>query len=420
MDHFHYKNGLLHAEDVPVPDIAAAVGTPFYVYARATLERHFDVFQDGFQEADVLVAFAVKALSNIAVLNLLARKGAGADIVSGGEMVRALRAGIPAQKIVFSGVGKTREELAAAMEAGIGQFNVESEAELHQLNEIARQKNLRAAIALRINPNVDAGTHDKISTGRADDKFGIPRAQAMRLFRLAHELEGIDVQGLAMHIGSQITSLAPFEAAAAFAVEFVGELRGEGMDIRTLDLGGGLGIPYTEGGPLPPLPKDYALSLRAITDPLGVKLIFEPGRMIAGNAGLFVTRILLTKTQTTRRFAIIDGAMNDLIRPALYGAQHAVMPVRQLDGEPALYDLAGPVCESTDIFAKDVKLIKPEPGQLLALRSAGAYGAVQASQYNTRPLVPEVLVSGADFHIIRRRPTYDEMLSLEAIPEWND
>ncbi len=417
MDHFSYVGETLHAEDVPLPTIAAAVGSPFYVYASATLRRHFDVFAEGMGDADVVVAFAVKALSNIAVLRLLARKGAGADIVSGGELYRALKAGIPAEKIVFSGVGKTATEMASALDAGIGQFNVEGEAELHLLAKVAREKGTEAPIALRVNPDVDASTDTRISTGRATDKFGVNIERAKALFATAQTLDGVRPRGVAMHIGSQITQLGPFEEAARRAAALVMELRGQGVDIQTLDLGGGLGIPYAGETDLPQ-PRDYVAALRRVSDPLGVKVIFEPGRMIAGNAGLFVTSVLFEKPQGPKTYLIVDGAMNDLIRPALYGARHQLVQVDRRQGPAKTFDIAGPVCESTDVLLRDAELIEPVAGDLLAFRTAGAYGAVQAGQYNTRPLVPEVLVDGDKFAVIRRRPSYEEMLSLESIPDW--
>ncbi len=417
MDHFDYRDGTLFAEDVPVSTIATEAGTPFYVYSSATLRRHYSVFTEGFADADVIVAFAVKALSNIAVLSLLAKEGAGADIVSGGELYRALKAGVDPRKIVFSGVGKTQEEMAAALDAGIGQFNVEGEAELHALSAVAADKGLTAPVAFRINPDVDAQTDDRISTGRAEDKFGIPCARAGEMFAMAGGLPSVKARGVAMHIGSQITSLSPFRAAAERAVDLVSELRAAGYGIETLDLGGGLGIPYA-AGETPPPPKDYAALLRSVTDGLDVTIMFEPGRMIAGNAGIFVSKVIYLKTQGTVTYAIVDGAMNDLIRPALYSATHALVPVEEKVGTPTPFHVAGPVCESTDVFSRDVAMVNPQPGDLIAYRTAGAYGAVQASEYNTRPLVPEVLVDGDQFAVIRRRPTYDEMLSLETIPDF--
>ena len=416
MDHFARIGGVLHAEDVPLPVIAAAVGTPFYVYAAATLRRHYRVFAAGLGE-DALTAFSVKACSNLAVLRVLAAEGSGADIVSGGELARARAAGILPERIVFSGVGKTRGEMSDALSAGIHQFNVESEAELRALSAIAEGMGRTAPVALRVNPDVDAGTLDGISTGRADDKFGVPWERAPALYDLARDLAGIDPCGVDVHIGSQIASLAPFEAAARRAADLVAALRAAGHAITRLDLGGGLGVPYGDGV-APPDPGAYAAAIRRVTDGLGAQTIFEPGRMIVGNAGLMVASLTYTKRQTNRAFAILDAGMNDLMRPALYKARHEIVPVTERTGEEALYDVVGPVCESTDLFARDVGLAAPEPGDLFAFKTAGAYGAVQASSYNTRPLVPEVLVDGADWAVVRRRPSVEEMLALEAVPEW--
>ena len=411
MHHFALRDGTLHAEDVPVSRIADEVGTPCYIYSAATLRRHARVFKDPFPEGTV-VAFSVKALSNLSVLTLLREEGLGADVVSGGELVRALRAGIDPKNIVFSGVGKKKDELAAALDAGILQFNVESEAELRMLSDVAQELGKTAPVALRINPDVDAETHPGISTGKADDKFGIPWDRALESYELARSLPGIDPSGLDLHIGSQITSLEPFERAAERAVGLVERLREEGFAITRLDLGGGLGVPYKDGE-IPPLPSAYAERLTKVTAPLGVQLILEPGRVIAGNAGILLTRVTLTKTQTTKSFAVVDAAMNDLIRPALYGAQHRILPGTDKNGEDVTTTIVGPVCESTDQFTADATLVAPEAGDLLAFGTAGAYGAVQASQYNSRPLVPEVLVDGDQYKVIRRRPSYDEMLALE-------
>ncbi|MEM6746979.1 MAG: diaminopimelate decarboxylase [Pseudomonadota bacterium] len=411
MHHFALRDGALYAEDVPVSRIADEVGTPCYIYSVATLRRHARVFKEPFPDGTV-VAYSVKALSNLSVLTLLQEQGLGADVVSGGELTRALRAGIDPQKIVFSGVGKTSEELKAALEAGILQFNVESEAELRMLSAVAEAVGKTAPVALRINPDVDAETHPSISTGKADDKFGIPWDRALESYALARDLPGIDPSGLDLHIGSQITSLDPFERAAERAVGLVEELRAEGFAISRLDLGGGLGVPYKDGE-IPPLPSAYAERLTKVTAPLGVQLILEPGRVIAGNAGILLTRITLTKKQTTKSFAVVDAAMNDLIRPALYGAQHMILPGAEKDGQDETITIVGPVCESTDQFIADASLRAPEAGDLLAFGTAGAYGAVQASQYNSRPLVPEVLVDGDQYKIIRRRPSYEEMLALE-------
>ena len=417
MDHFVRRGGVLHAEDVPLTRIAEAVGTPFYVYASATLRRHARVFREGLEGTDALVAFSVKALSNLAVLRLLHEEGLGADIVSGGELLRAQRAGIPPDHIVFSGVGKTVEEIDAALAADILQFNVESEAELRLVSARASASGRTARIALRVNPDVDAGTLDGISTGRADDKFGVPWERAPGLYDLARTLPGIDPCGVDVHIGSQIASLAPFEAAARRAADLVTALRERGFAITRLDLGGGLGVPYGDGV-TPPEPAAYAATIRRVTDGLGVQLIFEPGRMIVGNAGLMVAGVTYTKRQTKRSFVILDAGMNDLLRPALYKARHAIVPVTERAGDAAPYDVVGPVCESTDLFARDVDLVDPQPGDLVAFKTAGAYGAVQASSYNTRPLVPEVLVDGDRWSVVRRRPSVEEMLALEGVPDW--
>ncbi|MCQ8186352.1 diaminopimelate decarboxylase [Parvularcula maris] len=411
MHHFQYQNGALHAEEVPLARIAEEVGTPVYVYSAATLRRHASVFREAFP-ADTVTAFSVKALSNLHVLKLLASEGLGADVVSVGELERALRAGMKPDQIVFSGVGKRREELRAALRARILQFNVESEAELRTLSEVAEEEGIEASVALRINPDVDALTLPGISTGKKDDKFGIPWERALETYTLARDLPGLKPDGLDFHIGSQITSLGPFERAAERAASLVRELRGAGFDIRRLDLGGGLGIPYADGDQ-PPLPSAYAEAVTKITAGLDVQLIFEPGRVIAGNAGVLLTSVVLTKHQTTKNFVVVDAAMNDLIRPALYGATHRLLPVAQKEGDPSAYALVGPVCESTDKFTDAAMLADPQAGDLLAFGTAGAYGAVQASQYNTRPLVPEVLVDGGSYKVIRRRPTLDEMLALE-------
>ncbi|MEM1380082.1 MAG: diaminopimelate decarboxylase [Pseudomonadota bacterium] len=414
MHHFDRRGGVLYAEDVSLEDIAQRVGTPCYVYSAATLRRHARVFRDPFPRGTV-TAFAVKALSNIAVLSLLRQEGFGADVVSGGELERALRAGMDPSQIVFSGVGKTTNELRAALSAGILQFNVESIAELHMLSAVAEEVGKTAPVALRINPDVDAETHPGISTGKADDKFGIPWDRAHEAYDAARQLPGLDPSGLDLHIGSQITSLEPFARAAERARDLVLSLRGSGFAIARLDLGGGLGVPYTEGD-VPPLPSAYAEELVRVTGDLDVQLILEPGRVIAGNAGLLLTQVILTKTQTTKAFAVVDAGMNDLMRPALYGARHRTEEVRVRDVDPASFALVGPICESTDQFTPEAMLHAPKAGDLLAFGTAGAYGAVQASQYNTRPLVPEVLVDGDKFHIIRRRPTVDDMLSQEAVP----
>ncbi|NRA30258.1 MAG: diaminopimelate decarboxylase [Parvularculaceae bacterium] len=415
MHHFDRNDaGELFAEGVPFTTIAREVGTPCYIYSAATLRRHARVFRDPFPEGTV-TAFSVKALSNLAVLSLLRQEGFGADVVSGGELMRALQAGMAPSQIVFSGVGKTTDELRAALQAGILQFNVESVAELRMLSEVAVAEGVDAPVALRINPDVDAETHPGISTGKADDKFGIPWDRALEAYGLARDLPGIDPSGLDLHIGSQITSLAPFERAANRAADLVRTLREHNFNITRLDLGGGLGVPYAAGD-VPPPPSDYAKTLVAITNDLGVQLILEPGRVIAGNAGMLLTQVVLTKTQTNKSFVVVDAGMNDLMRPALYGARHHLHEIIQKDGEASPFALVGPICESTDQFTPEAELHSPEAGDLLAFGTAGAYGAVQASQYNSRPLVPEVLVDGDAFHVIRSRPTMDEILAHEKIP----
>jgi diaminopimelate decarboxylase len=418
--HFAYRDGTLHAEDVSLAALAEAVGTPLYCYSEATLRRHMRVFRRAFSGLDALTAYSVKANANLAVLRVLASEGAGADVVSIGELRRARAVGVPPSKIVFSGVGKTREEMAVAIEEGIHQFNVESESELDALNEVAQSKGARAPIAFRINPDVKAGGHAHISTGKAGDKFGVPWRRAPDLYAKAARLAGIEVKGVDVHIGSQVAELAPFEAAFAKVIELVRALRAEGRNIERIDLGGGLGIPYGGDGPTPPHPDDYAALIRRLAKGLDAQLIFEPGRMIVGNAGILLSRVLYDKTGEGRRFLILDAGMNDLMRPALYGAYHEILPV----AEPAPnarrvdYDVVGPVCESTDVFARSRALPEIAPGALVAMMSAGAYGAVLSSQYNSRPLAPEVLVSGARFEVIRRRPAFEEMTALERLPDW--
>jgi diaminopimelate decarboxylase len=419
--HFEYRGDRLYAEGIDLAALAHEVGTPFYVYSEATLRRHVGVFSKAFSDTDTLVAYSVKANSNLAVLRVLASEGAGADVVSGGELARALKARIPPQKIVFSGVGKTEEEMAAALEAGIHQFNVESEPELEALNALAGRYGKQAPIALRVNPDVAAGGHDKISTGRKEDKFGVPWSQARPLYAKAREMKGIAVKGVDLHIGSQISDLAPFEAAFRKAADLIADLRADGCAIERLDLGGGLGIPYGGAGTVPPHPDDYAALIKRVTAPLGVQLIFEPGRMIAGNAGVLVTRVIFDKEGEARRFLIVDAGMNDLIRPALYDAHHDILPVtRDANAPTVTYDVVGPVCESSDFLAKARTLPEVKPGECVAVMSAGAYGAVQASQYNTRPLVPEVLVNGEKYAVIRKRPSFEEIVAIERFPDWLD
>lgn len=421
MHHFALRDGALHAEDVNIETLAALVGTPFYCYSTATLRRHIRVFRDAFADLAPLIAYSVKANSNLSVLKIMREEGAGADVVSGGELARALEAGIDPKKIVFSGVGKTRIEMAAALDAGIHQFNVESEPELDALNEVALSMGARAPVAFRINPDVSAGGHEKISTGKAEDKFGVAWTRAPALYRKAAGLAGVEIKGVDVHIGSQISDLAPFERAFLRVADLVRALRAEGHAIDRLDLGGGLGVPYggpDQSGGDPPHPDDYAKLIRRIAAPLDVQLIFEPGRMIVGNAGILVSRVLYVKRGQARDFLILDAGMNDLIRPALYDAYHAIEPVRPRPGALEAYDVVGPVCETGDRFARQRDLPPMVEGDLVAFKTAGAYGAVQASQYNSRPLVPEVLVDGARYAVVRPRPSFDAMLADERNPLW--
>ena len=422
MDHFLYRNGALYAEDVAIADIAAAVGTPFYVYSTATLTRHFQLFDEALGFADHLVCFAMKSLSNIAVLRVLAQAGAGMDVVSGGEYLRAKAAGVPGDKIVFSGVGKTADEMRMALQGGIRQFNVESEPEMVALDAVARSLGKIAPITLRINPDVDAKTHAKIATGKSENKFGIPISRAREVYALAATLQGLKVVGIDVHIGSQLTELAPFEAAYAKVAELTEMLRADGHDIKRLDLGGGLGIPYERTNAAPPLPSDYGAMIQRTLGHLGCEIEIEPGRLISGNAGLMVSQVIYVKSGEDRDFLILDGAMNDLIRPAMYDAWHDIIPVVEPapGTEPARYDIVGPVCESGDTFAKARDIPPMQPGDLVAFRSAGAYGAVMASEYNSRPLIPEVLVHGDQFAVIRKRPSYEEMIARDSLPEWLD
>ncbi len=420
MDHFLYRDGILHAEDVAIPEIAAAVGTPFYVYSTATLTRHFGLFQEALAGMDHLICFAIKSNANLAVLKLLGDLGAGMDVVSGGEYRRARAAGVPGSRIVFSGVGKTAEEIRLALSGGIRQFNVESENELRMLSALASAMGLSAPIALRVNPDVDAKTHEKIATGKKENKFGIPIARAPEVYAEAARLPGIEVVGVDVHIGSQLTDLAPFEEAFTKVADLTRHLRAAGHAIRRVDLGGGLGIPYERSNLGPPLPIEYGEVIRRTVGDLGVEVEIEPGRLISGNAGLLVASVLFLKRGEDRDFLILDAAMNDLARPAMYGAHHDIVPVVEpAPGTPlAPVDVVGPVCETGDTFAKARPLPPVGEGALVAFRSAGAYGAVMASEYNTRPLVPEVLVSGDQYAVIRARPSYDEMLARDTIPEW--
>lgn len=414
MHHFAYKDGVLHAEDVDLDRLADAVGTPFYCYSEATIRRHARVFRGAFAQTDPLIAYSVKANGNLSILRILASEGLGADVVSGGELRRARTAGIPGDKIVFSGVGKTRDEMALAIEERIYQFNVESLPELDALNEVALSKDAVAPIAFRINPDVKAGGHAKISTGKAEDKFGVPWSRARELYAYAATLKGVAAIGVDCHIGSQIDALEPFESAFQRLASLIGDLRADGRTIQRLDLGGGLGIPYVSDDIAPPHPDDYARLVKRIAGPLDVALIFEPGRLIIGNAGVLIATVLYVKEGQARRFAVLDAGMNDLMRPALYDARHEIWPVQapQTSGRMA-YDVVGPVCESTDVFLKGAELPSLKAGDRVAIMSAGAYGAALSNQYNARPLAPEVLAAGADFKIIRRRPTFSDMISLE-------
>jgi diaminopimelate decarboxylase len=420
MHHFAYRGGVLHAEAVDLVDLAAAVGTPFYCYSTATIERHYKVFTHAFADVSALVCYAMKANSNQAVIKTLARLGSGADVVSEGELKRALAAGIPPHKIMFSGVGKTARELALAVDQGILCVNVESEPELELLSAIAQQKGRTAHVSLRVNPDIDARTHAKIATGKAENKFGIPISQAREVYARASKLPGLRATGVDMHIGSQITDLAPFDDAFALLSEFVRTLRGDGHSISPLDLGGGLGIPYREDNEPPPHPDAYAAMVKRATRDLGCTLIFEPGRLIVGNAGILVTRVLYLKRGETKSFVIVDAAMNDLIRPTLYEAHHDIRPVREAAPRAPriVADVVGPVCESGDFLALDRDLPEPKPGELLAIMSAGAYGAVQAGTYNTRPLVPEVLVRQGEWALVRPRLDADALIGLDRLPPW--
>jgi len=420
MDHFIYRNGILHAEDVAITEIAAAVGTPFYVYSQATLTRHFRVFDEALNGMNHLICYAMKANSNIAILKILGDLGAGMDVVSGGEYLRAKAAGISGDKIVFSGVGKTREEMALAIKNGIRQFNVESEAELKVLNEVALSLGAIAPITLRVNPDVDAKTHAKIATGKSENKFGIPISKAQEVYSIAAYMEAIDVVGIDVHIGSQLTDLEPFRLAYKKVAELTKVLRQDGHNIRRLDLGGGLGIPYESSNQSPPLPEDYAKVIHETVGDLDCEIEIEPGRLLTGNAGLMVSSVIYNKSGEGRDFMIVDAAMNDLIRPALYEAYHEIIPVIESteNSETQDYDIVGPVCETGDTFANKRALTPVADGEMVAFRSAGAYGAVMASEYNTRPLIPEILVHGDQFSIIRDRPSIEAIIKRDIIPDW--
>ncbi|WP_064686328.1 diaminopimelate decarboxylase [Rhizobium bangladeshense] len=422
MNHFEHRDGILHAENVPVPEIAKAVGTPFYVYSTATLERHYRVFSEAFADMDSMICYAMKANSNQAVLKTLGRLGAGIDVVSEGELRRALAADIPASRIMFSGVGKTPSEMDFALEAGIYCFNVESEPELEILNQRAVSAGKKAPVSFRINPDVDAKTHSKISTGKKENKFGISWERARAIYAHAAKLPGIEVTGIDMHIGSQITELQPFDDAFKLLRDLVATLRADGHTIDHVDIGGGLGVPYKDDNNPPPLPDAYAAIVKNQLRDLDCKVITEPGRLIVGNAGILVTEVLYVKDGGEKTFVIVDGAMNDLIRPTLYEAYHEIRPVTiSAANAPRIRaDVVGPVCETGDYLALDREMAMPKPGDLLAVSTAGAYGAVQAGTYNSRLLVPEVLVKGSDFHAIRPRRTYAELISLDSVPAWLD
>jgi len=420
VNHFEYRDGVLHAEDVPVPAIAKAVGTPFYCYSTATLTRHYKVFSQAFHDMNALVCYALKANSNQAVIRTLAKLGAGADVVSEGELRRALAAGIPANKIVFSGVGKTAAEMDFALAAGILCFNVESLPELEQLSQRAVATGHVAPVSLRINPDVDAKTHHKISTGKAENKFGIGWKEARAAYAKAASLPGLKITGIDMHIGSQITELQPFDDAIGLLVELVATLRQDGHVFDHIDVGGGLGIPYRTDNSPPPLPDLYSEVVRKHLKPLGTKVVFEPGRLIAGNAGILVSEVIFLKRGDAKNFLIVDAAMNDLIRPTLYDAFHDIHPViEQAPDAPRLtVDVVGPVCETGDFLGQDRDLPELKTGDLISVGTAGAYGATQASTYNTRLLVPEVLVDGDRFHIVRPRQSYDELIGMDSLPDW--
>ena len=406
MDHFLYRDGTLHAEDVPLPEIAEAVGTPFYVYSTATLTRHYQLFKDALDGVPNMVCYAMKANSNQAVLKVLADLGAGMDVVSGGEYARAKAAGVPGDRIVFSGVGKTREEIRAALSGGIRQFNIESEPEMLAISQVATSLGVTAPVTIRVNPDVDARTHEKIATGKSENKFGIPIARAREVYALAASLPGLEVIGIDVHIGSQLVELEPFEQAYKKVAELTRTLRADGHDIRSNEA--------------PPLPLDYGALIKRSVEGLDVEVEIEPGRLIAGNAGLLVSSVIYLKEGEGRNFLILDAAMNDLVRPSMYSAHHDIDPVIEPapGTERAAFDIVGPVCESGDTFAKGRESTPLAAGDLVAFRSAGAYGAVMASEYNTRPLIPEVLVKGDQFAVIRPRPTFDEMINRDIVPEW--
>lgn len=419
MHHFHYVDGLLHAESVDLTALAGEIGTPFYCYSAATLERHYRVFDQAFAGLDHLVCYAMKANSNQAVVRTLLDLGAGLDVVSEGELMRARALDVPGEKIVFSGVGKTAHEMAVALDYGIACLNVESVPELELLNEVATHRGVRAPVSLRVNPDVDARTHEKITTGKSENKFGIPFLDAIAAYEKARAMPGIEVTGVDMHIGSQITSVEPFAQAYRLLAELIADLRGRDFRIDHADLGGGLGVPYVHGNAVPPHPDEYAAVVREALGGSQVKLILEPGRMIVGNAGVLVARVIYMKETAHKTFVITDAGMNDLIRPTLYDAWHDILPVRESRDRPRIRaDVVGPVCESGDYIARNRQMPKLEPGELVAIMTAGAYGAVQAGTYNTRPLVPEVLVKGAHVGVVRPRQTLEELIGLDRLAPW--
>jgi len=419
MNHFHYRNGVLCAEDVPLPLIADAVGTPFYCYSTATLTRHYRVFAAALPKS-ALIAFSVKANGNLAVLKTLGNLGAGADVVSAGELKKALAAGIPASRIVFSGVGKTREEMRLALDAGIYQFNVEGEPELELLNEVALSGNAKAQVTIRVNPDVDAKTHAKITTGTYETKFGVPWSRARSAYGMAAKLPGLEVVGVDVHIGSQITELAPFKAAFQRVADLITVLRGDGHRITRADLGGGLGVPYRLDNTPPPDPAAYGEIITSVTKDLDVKVICEPGRLIAANAGILVARVLYVKPGEAKTFLVLDAGMNDLIRPAMYDAHHDILPVIEAkpNGPIRRYDVVGPVCETADLFARDRDLPEAKGSDLMAIMTAGAYGAVMASAYNARPPAAEILVHGREWYVVRPRMTLEALIALDRLPGW--
>lgn len=419
MHHFHYQSGELYCEDVPLSLLTKEVGSPFYVYSTATMERHVRVIREAFSGINALIAYSVKANSNLGVLATLAKLGCGADVVSSGELRRALKAGIPAEKIVFSGVGKSKSEIQLALQAGIWQFNVESLEELEALSSVAETMNVTAPVALRVNPDVVAGAHPNISTGKAGDKFGVPWSDAPDLYEQIRELPNVKSVGIDVHIGSQIGELPPMGVAFRKTIDLALHLKNEGHEITQIDFGGGLGIPY-ESGDTPATPAQYASLIKDLVGTLDIDVIIEPGRVIVGNAGILVSQVLYTKEAPDRTFLIVDAGMNDLLRPSLYGAHHDMIPLIEPEnnGPVRLYDIVGPICESTDKFATNRELPTVNSGEFLAIMSAGAYGAVLSSQYNSRPLVPEILVKGAEFSLVRERPSFEQMIVGEGIPKW--